>query len=117
MLLRSRRRAQSCRPRACPRCKWLLARSAPRPAPWDREIAVEVDLGEEQGQVLEVLPDDRLLAAREAPLVQPLRVPDDVLVVFEQQLCGQLRQVEEMRRERVVEVVDVVLVEPFERLV
>ena len=81
------------------------------------EVAVEVDLGEEQRQVLEVLPDDRLLAARDAPLVQPLRVPDDVLVVFEQQLGGQLRQVEELRRERVVEVVDVVLVQPFQRLV
>ena len=81
------------------------------------EVAVEVDLGEEQGQVLEVLPDDRLLAARDAPFVQPLRVLDDVLVVLQQQLGGQLRQVEELRRERVVEVVDVVLVQPFQRLV
>ena len=55
------------------------------------EVAVEVDLGEEQRQVLEVLPDDRLLAARDAPLVQPLRVLDDVLVVLEQQLGRQLR--------------------------
>ena len=30
---------------------------------------------------------------------------------------GQLRQVEELRRERVVEMVDVVLVQPFQRLV
>ena len=50
------------------------------------EVAVEIDLGEEQRQVLEVLPDDRLLAARDAPLVQPQRVPDDVLVVLQQQL-------------------------------
>ena len=81
------------------------------------EVAVEVDLGEEQRQVLEVLPDDRLLAARDAPLVQPLRVLDDVLVVLEQQLGRQLRQVEELGRERVVEVMDVVLVQPFQRLV
>ena len=54
------------------------------------EVAVEVDLGEEQRQVLEVLPDDRLFAARDAPIVQPLRVLDDVLVVFEQQLGRQL---------------------------
>ena len=81
------------------------------------EVAVEVDFGEEQRQVLEVLPDDRLLAARDAPLVQPLRVLDDVLVVLEQQLGRQLRQVEELRGERVVEVMDVVLVQPFQRLV
>ncbi len=47
------------------------------------EVAVEVDLGEEQGQVLEILPDDRLLASRNPPLVQPLCVLDDVLVVLQ----------------------------------
>ena len=78
------------------------------------EVAVEIDLAEEQRQVLEVLPDDRLVAAGDPPLVQPLRVLDDVLVVFEQQLSGQLRQVEQLCRERVVEVVDVVLVQPFQ---
>ena len=56
-------------------------------------------------------------AARDAPLVQPLGVLDDVLVVFEQQLGGQLRQVEELRRERVMEMMDVVLVQPFQLLV
>ena len=81
------------------------------------EVAVEINLGEEQRQILEIFPDDRLLAARDAPVVQPLGVLDDVLVVFEQQLCGQLRQVEQLRRERVVEVVDVVLVQPFQLFV
>ena len=38
-----------------------------------------------------------------------------VLVIFEQQLRGQLREIKELRRERVVKVVDVVLVQPFER--
>src|SRR5437867_3344171 len=42
---------------------------------------------------------------------------DDGLVVLQQQLGGQLRQVEELRCERVVEVVDVVLVQPFQHLV
>ena len=79
------------------------------------EVAVEVDLGEEQRQILKVLPDDRFLAARDAPLVQTLGVLDDVLVVFEQQLRGQLREIEELCRERVVEMVDVVLVQPFKR--
>jgi hypothetical protein len=51
---------------------------------------------------------------RETPLVQPLRVPDDVLVVFEQQLCWQLRQIEELRRQCMVKVVDVVLIETFQ---
>ena len=45
------------------------------------EIAFQVDLAEEQGQVLEVLPDDRLVAAGNPPFVQPLRVLDDVLVI------------------------------------
>ena len=110
--------ARSGRPRACRRCR---RRSAAFSAVEQRlrvaEVAVEVDLGEEQRQVLEVLPDDRLFAARDAPLVQPQRVPDDVLVVLQQQLGRQLRQVEELRRERVVEAMDVVLVQPLQRLV
>ena len=81
------------------------------------KVAVEVNLGEEQRQILEIFPDDRLFAARDAPVVQALGVLDDVLVVFEQQLRGQLRQVEELRRERVVEMVDVVLVQPFQLFV
>ena len=36
------------------------------------KVAVEVDLGEQQRQVLEVLPDDRLFAARDPALIQPL---------------------------------------------
>ena len=57
------------------------------------EVAVEVDLAEKQSQVLEILPDDRLLAVRDPPFVQSLRVLDDVLVVFQQQFGGKLRQV------------------------
>src|SRR5208337_3011599 len=81
------------------------------------EVAVQVDFGEEQRQVLEILPDDRVIAARDAALVQPLSVPDNVLVVLQQQLGGQLRQVEELRRESVMETVDVVLIQPFQRLI
>jgi len=43
-------------------------------------------------------------------------VPDDVLVVLEQQLGGELRQVEELRRERMMKAVDIVLVQTFQRL-
>ena len=41
----------------------------------------------------------------------------DVLVVLQQQLGGQLGQIEELRRERVVEMMDVVLVQPFQLFV
>ena len=33
------------------------------------KVAVQIDLGEEQGQVLEILPDDRVLAASNTPFV------------------------------------------------
>src|SRR3546814_20909762 len=46
---------------------------------WIAEIAIEIDLGEEQRQVLEILPDDRRLAAGDAALIQALSVLDDVL--------------------------------------
>ena len=81
------------------------------------EVAVQVDLAEEEGQVLEVLPDDRFFAPGDPPFVQPLGMLDDVLVVLQKQFGGQLRQVEMLGRERVVEAVDVVLVQPFQRLV
>ena len=81
------------------------------------EVPVEIDLGEQQGQVLEVLPHHGLVAARKAPLVEPLRVPDDVLVVLQQQFCRQLRQVEELRRQGMVEAVGVVLVQTYQCLV
>ena len=42
---------------------------------------------------------------------------DDVLVVLQQKLSGELRQVEEFYCKRVVKVVDVVLVQPFQSLV
>jgi hypothetical protein len=77
------------------------------------EIAIEVDFREQQRQVLEVLPDDRLLAARDPALVEPLRVLDDVLVVLQQQLGRQLRQIEQLGGERVMEAMDVVLVQPL----
>ena len=81
------------------------------------EVAVQVNLGEEQSQVLKILPNDRLLAVGDPPFVQLLRVPDNVLIILQQQLGGQLRQVEVMRRECVVEAVDVVLVHPFRRVI
>ena len=42
---------------------------------------------------------------------------DDVLVVLQQQLRGELNLVEEFYRKRMVEVVGVVLVQPFQSLV
>ena len=42
---------------------------------------------------------------------------DDVLVVLQQKLSGELRQVEEFYCKRVVKVVGVVLVQPLQRLV
>ena len=41
----------------------------------------------------------------------------DVLVVFEQQLCGQICQIEELCSERMVEMVDIVFVQPFQFLI
>lgn len=54
------------------------------------EISIKVDFGEEEGQILEVLPDNRCLSARNSPLVETLCVLDDILIVFEQELGGQL---------------------------
>ena len=54
-----------------------------------RKYLSRLDLAKEKRQVLEVLPDDRLLAAADPPLVQSLRVLDDVLVVLQQQLRRQ----------------------------
>jgi hypothetical protein len=66
---------------------------------------------------LKILPNDWFLTAREAPFVQPLGVFDDVLVVLEQQLRGQLGEVEELCHEDVVKMVDVVLVQSLQGLV
>ena len=54
------------------------------------EVSVEIDLGEQQGQILEIFPHDRRLATRDPALVQPQCVLHDVLVVFEKQLSWQL---------------------------
>src|SRR5690606_29914870 len=50
------------------------------------EVAVEVDLREQQRQVLEVLPDDRFFAPGDAPVVEVLRDRNDGLVVLQQLL-------------------------------
>ncbi|WP_197678311.1 MULTISPECIES: hypothetical protein [unclassified Rhizobium] len=42
---------------------------------------------------------------------------DDVLVVFEQQLGRQLGEIEKLRRQRVMEVMDIVLVHTFQLFV
>jgi len=57
------------------------------------EVAVKVDFGKEQSQVLEVFPDDGPVTARDPAFVKPLRVPNDVLVVLKQQLRRELGQV------------------------
>ena len=66
---------------------------------------------------MEILPDDRRFAPRDPAVVQALGVFDDVLVVFQQQLGWQLRQVEQLRRQGVVEMMDIVLVHPFQLLI
>ena len=50
------------------------------------EVAVEVDLGEEQAEILKILPPDRLGPAG----ADGLGVADDVLVVCEQNIAGEL---------------------------
>src|SRR5690606_8013864 len=83
------------------------------------EVAVEVDLREQQRQVLEVLPDDRLFAPGDAPVVEALRERNDGLVVFQQLLVRQLRPVlrGQVQAQGVVEAVDVVRIQSFQRLI
>src|SRR5581483_6791270 len=75
------------------------------------EIPVQINLGEEQRQVLEVL-----RVKERPPVVPPFRdlppVAHDVLVVGQKQIVGQLRPVEE-QPQVVVEAGDVVLVKPL----
>ena len=83
------------------------------------EPAVEVDLGEEQGEVLEVLPDDRGLAAGDALLVEAGGDGDDRLIVLKKRLVRQGRPPlpGQVQAQGAMEAVDVVLVQPFERFV
>ena len=73
------------------------------------EEAVEVDFGEEQREVLEILPLQRLGSL----LTERQRVLDDVLVVAEQRVAGELLVLPEQLH-LVQELVDVVLVQPFQ---
>ena len=82
------------------------------------EIAVQVDLTEKQGQVLEVLPNDRGSSPRVIRLSFNRCVCLTMFWSYSSSNCGgQLRQVEVVRHERVVEAMDVVLVHPFQRLI
>src|SRR5690606_7968339 len=83
------------------------------------EVAVEVDLREQQRQVLEVLPGDRLFAPGDATVVEVLRDRNDGLVVLQQLLVRQLRPVlrGKMQAKGVVESVDVVRVQSLQRLI
>jgi hypothetical protein len=81
---------------------------------WITEISIEINLGEQQSQILEIFPDDRRFAAYDTTFIQTLGMLDDILIVFEQKLRRQLFQVEQLRGERVVEVMNIVLVHPFE---
>jgi hypothetical protein len=111
-------KAESGRPRACPRCSWPPARSVPPAAPGDHGSSGRDRLSvNSRVRYWKYFQTIGSLAARDASLVQPLCVPDDVLVVLEQQVRRQLCQIEELRRQCMVEVVDVVLVQTFEALV
>jgi len=63
---------------------------------------------------LEVLPNDRFLSDRDSPVIQALGVLDYVLVVFKQKLGRQVCQVEELRSERMMEMMDVILIQPLQ---
>lgn len=75
------------------------------------EVAVEIYFREQQRQVLKILPDNRALAARQSPLVQALRVPDDILIVFQKQVVRQRLQLFGLVDQRRMETMDIVLVE------
>src|SRR5262249_6612118 len=73
------------------------------------EEAVEVDLGEEEGQPLKILPANRVGPA----LVQLERVLDNVLVVTDQHIAVEFLQLPQ-RPNHGQKLVVVVLVQPFE---
>jgi len=66
------------------------------------EVAVEIDLGEEQRQVLEVL-GQHALAVVAAPLRDGAPMSHDVLVIGEQLVTRQMLTVEQPHRQRMVE--------------
>jgi hypothetical protein len=72
--------------------------------------AVEVNLGEQEREPLEILPANRVHPS----LVQLERVLDDVLVVPQQQVTGKFFEAEQMLLENGEEFVVVILVESFE---
>ena len=81
------------------------------------EPAVKVDLGEEQGEILEVVPDNRGLAAGDALLVEVGGDGDDRLIVLQQRLVRQGRPPlrGQVQAQGAMEAVGVVLAQPFER--
>ena len=81
------------------------------------EVPVEVDLGEQQRQILEVLPYDRRLRLRHPLGVDRQCVADDVVVVLQQGRHRQCAERVELRRQRVMHATDVVLVESFEAVI
>ena len=48
------------------------------------EIAVKIDLGKKQGEILKVFPDNRLLPACDTPFIEPHGVADNILIIFQQ---------------------------------
>ena len=82
------------------------------------EVPVQVDLREEQREVLEVLPRDRTQAPRDASLVEAPGHRRDRLVVRQEHIVRQARSAprRQVHAQRLVEAVDVVLVQPLKRL-
>ena len=48
------------------------------------EIPVKIDLGKKQGEILKILPDNRLLPACDTPFIEPHGVADNILIIFQQ---------------------------------
>ena len=81
------------------------------------KITVKIDFSEEQGEILKILPDNRLLATRDTPLVQPLRMANNILVVLQQQFSRKLIYIKMLRGQRMVKMVDIMLIKPLLRFV
>ncbi|MBT9136907.1 MAG: hypothetical protein DDT34_01993 [Firmicutes bacterium] len=78
------------------------------------EVAVEINLDKKQGQVLEVLPNYRLLAPQGPLGIHGQRVANDVLVEGKQLILADAWQRNrDLIDQRMMEAVDVVLVQPF----
>ncbi|MGD1084262.1 MAG: hypothetical protein ABSA47_05840 [Verrucomicrobiota bacterium] len=73
------------------------------------EIAVQVDFGEKQTKVLEIFPADRVFSAG----ADGLGVANNVLVVGQQDITGELLALEKAIGDVRVEAGNIVLVQPF----